>query len=165
LTRLEVPAAVIPLVWNAMMSFGGGWFFLAASEAISVLNQSYTLPGVGSYVTTAVARQDLGPSLPMTARRTPTTASTDGALITATHVRKTFPLPEGHRVFTVLADISVEVRAGEVVALLGRSGSAKSTLLCILAGLVPAVRRRRRPAAPGRGGRASLTAGGAQGRG
>src|SRR6202011_6160465 len=42
------------------MSFGGGWFFLAASEAISVLNQSYTLPGIGSYVATAVAKQDLG---------------------------------------------------------------------------------------------------------
>jgi NitT/TauT family transport system permease protein len=63
-TRLEVPAAVIPLVWNAMMSFSGGWFFLAASEAISVLNQSYTLPGIGSYVATAVARQDLGALLP-----------------------------------------------------------------------------------------------------
>src|SRR2546426_1154974 len=52
--RLEVPAATIGLLWNAMMSFGGGWFFVAASEAISVLNQSYTLPGIGSYVTTAV---------------------------------------------------------------------------------------------------------------
>jgi NitT/TauT family transport system permease protein len=58
-TRLEVPAAVIPLVWNAMMSFGGGWFFLAASESISVLNRTYTLPGIGSYVATAVQRQDL----------------------------------------------------------------------------------------------------------
>lgn len=57
--QLEVPAAMIPLVWNAMMSFGGGWFFLAASEAISVLNRSYALPGVGSYVAAAVARQDL----------------------------------------------------------------------------------------------------------
>jgi NitT/TauT family transport system permease protein len=58
--QLEVPAGMIPLVWNAMMSFGGGWFFLAASEAISVLNQSYALPGVGSYVAAAVAKQDLG---------------------------------------------------------------------------------------------------------
>lgn len=57
--ELEVPAAMIPLVWNAMMSFGGGWFFLAASEAISVLNESYTLPGLGSYVAVAVAKQDL----------------------------------------------------------------------------------------------------------
>jgi NitT/TauT family transport system permease protein len=58
--QLEVPAAMIPLVWNAMMSFGGGWFFLAASEAISVLNSSYALPGVGSYVAAAVVKQDLG---------------------------------------------------------------------------------------------------------
>jgi NitT/TauT family transport system permease protein len=57
--RLEVPAATIGLLWNAMMSFGGGWFFVAASEAISVLNQSYTLPGIGSYVTTAVEAQDI----------------------------------------------------------------------------------------------------------
>jgi NitT/TauT family transport system permease protein len=47
-SRLEVPAAMIGLVWNAMMSFGDGWFFVAASEAISVLNQKFTLPGIGS---------------------------------------------------------------------------------------------------------------------
>jgi NitT/TauT family transport system permease protein len=41
-----------------MISFGGGWFFLAASEAITVLNHNYTLPGVGSYVAAAVAAQD-----------------------------------------------------------------------------------------------------------
>ncbi|MEY3758080.1 MAG: hypothetical protein RLZZ263_1234 [Cyanobacteriota bacterium] len=58
-TRLEAPSAAIPLLWNAMMSFGGGWFFVAASEAISVLNKDYTLPGIGSYVAAAVAAQDL----------------------------------------------------------------------------------------------------------
>jgi NitT/TauT family transport system permease protein len=57
-TRLEVPAALIGLVWNGMMSFGGGWFFLAASEAITVLNHSYTLPGLGSYVAAAVVARD-----------------------------------------------------------------------------------------------------------
>jgi NitT/TauT family transport system permease protein len=57
-TRLELPAAMIGLVWNMMMSFGGGWFFVAASEAISVLNQNYTLPGIGAYVTQAVEAQD-----------------------------------------------------------------------------------------------------------
>lgn len=56
--RLEVPFAMIPLVWNAMMSFGGGWFFVAASEAITVLNKRYTLPGVGSYVTKAIEEQN-----------------------------------------------------------------------------------------------------------
>ena len=57
---VEVPTSMIGLVWNAMMSFGGGWFFIAASEAISVLNQHYTLPGIGSYVAAAVAAQNLG---------------------------------------------------------------------------------------------------------
>ena len=50
---------MIGLIWNAMMSFGGGWFFLAASEAISVLNQSYTLPGIGSYVAAAVGARNM----------------------------------------------------------------------------------------------------------
>lgn len=58
--KLEVPFSMIGLVWNAMMSFGGGWFFVAASESISVLNQQHTLPGIGSYVTQAVAQQNMG---------------------------------------------------------------------------------------------------------
>ena len=58
-TRLELPAAAIGLLWNAMMSFGGGWFFLAASEAISVLNRQYTLPGLGSYVAAAIDARNL----------------------------------------------------------------------------------------------------------
>jgi NitT/TauT family transport system permease protein len=55
---VEVPSSMIGLVWNGMMSFGGGWFFVAASEAISVLNRSYTLPGIGSYVAKAVETKD-----------------------------------------------------------------------------------------------------------
>jgi NitT/TauT family transport system permease protein len=58
-TRVELPSSVIGLVWNGMMSFGGGWFFLAASEAISVLNRSYTLPGLGSYVAAAVSARNM----------------------------------------------------------------------------------------------------------
>jgi NitT/TauT family transport system permease protein len=58
-TRLELPSSMIGLVWNGMMSFGGGWFFLAASEAISVLNRQYTLPGIGSYVAAAIQAQNL----------------------------------------------------------------------------------------------------------
>ncbi|MGQ9869365.1 ABC transporter permease [Leptodesmis sp.] len=58
-TKLEVPSAMIGLVWNAMMSFGGGWFFVAASETISVLNRKYTLPGIGSYVAAAVEAENL----------------------------------------------------------------------------------------------------------
>jgi NitT/TauT family transport system permease protein len=51
--RLDVPGGMIPLVWNGMMSFGGGWFFLTASEALSVNNHDYALPGIGAYVAAA----------------------------------------------------------------------------------------------------------------
>ena len=57
--RLDVPSGMIPLVWNGMMSFGGAWFFLAASESISVLNHTYALPGIGSYVAAAVEQGSL----------------------------------------------------------------------------------------------------------
>lgn len=58
--RLDVPSGMIPLVWNAMMSFGGGWFFLTASEAVSVAGREYALPGIGAYVASASADGDLG---------------------------------------------------------------------------------------------------------
>jgi NitT/TauT family transport system permease protein len=58
--RLDVPGAMIPLVWNGMMSFGGGWFFLTASEAITVGGRSFALPGIGSYVASASDRGELG---------------------------------------------------------------------------------------------------------
>jgi NitT/TauT family transport system permease protein len=58
-THFELPAGIIPLVWNGMMSFGGGWFFLAASEAITVLNQELLLPGIGSFMARAVKAADV----------------------------------------------------------------------------------------------------------
>ncbi|WP_433190476.1 ABC transporter permease [Actinoallomurus sp. CA-150999] len=58
--KIELPSGAINLVWNGMMSFGGGWFFLVASELISVSNHHYVLPGVGSYAGTAIAAGDLG---------------------------------------------------------------------------------------------------------
>ncbi|WP_043456888.1 ABC transporter permease [Gordonia polyisoprenivorans] len=51
--RLDVPSGLIPMVWNAMMSFGGAWFFLTASEAVTVGGKSYALPGIGAYVASA----------------------------------------------------------------------------------------------------------------
>lgn len=56
-------------------------------------------------------------------------------LLRAEHVAKTFPLPAGGEQ-TVLEKVSLSIAEGEVVALLGRSGSGKSTFLRILAGLI-----------------------------
>jgi NitT/TauT family transport system permease protein len=57
--RLDVPFAMPGLIWNAMMSMSGGWFFVVASEAITVGNTTVTLPGVGSYVALAIGKRDL----------------------------------------------------------------------------------------------------------
>jgi NitT/TauT family transport system permease protein len=58
---LDVPGGAIGLVWNGMMSFGGSWFFLTASEAITVPHSGlYTLPGIGSYVGVAERQGNLG---------------------------------------------------------------------------------------------------------
>jgi NitT/TauT family transport system permease protein len=57
--RLDVPFAMPGLIWNAMMSMSGGWFFVVASESITVGNTTVTLPGVGSYVALAIEKQNL----------------------------------------------------------------------------------------------------------
>ncbi|HQU17285.1 MAG: sulfonate ABC transporter permease [Chromatiales bacterium 21-64-14] len=57
--KLEVPFALPALVWNSMMSASGGWFFVVASEAISVAGHHILLPGIGSYIAVAIRQQDL----------------------------------------------------------------------------------------------------------
>ncbi len=58
LIHFELPAAIIPLVLNSMMSFGGSWFFLAASESFLYQNRTIHLPGIGSYIAVAQQRGD-----------------------------------------------------------------------------------------------------------
>jgi NitT/TauT family transport system permease protein len=57
--RLDVPFAMPGLIWNTMMSMSGGWFFVVASEAITVGNTTVTLPGIGSYVALGIEKQNL----------------------------------------------------------------------------------------------------------
>jgi len=57
--RLDVPFAMPGLIWNTMMSMSGGWFFVVASEAITVGKTTVTLPGIGSYVALAIEKQNL----------------------------------------------------------------------------------------------------------
>ncbi|MDL5596828.1 ABC transporter permease subunit [Bacillus subtilis] len=57
--KLDVPFAMPGLVWNMMMSMSGGWFFVVASEAITVGDQTITLPGIGSFLALAIAQKDM----------------------------------------------------------------------------------------------------------
>jgi NitT/TauT family transport system permease protein len=58
--RLEVPFAMPGLVWNTMLSMSGSWFFVVASEAITVGSHTWSLPGIGSFVSLALREQDIG---------------------------------------------------------------------------------------------------------
>jgi NitT/TauT family transport system permease protein len=58
--RLEVPFAAPGLIWNMMMSMSGGWFFVVASEAITVGDTTVNLPGIGSWIALAIREQNLG---------------------------------------------------------------------------------------------------------
>jgi NitT/TauT family transport system permease protein len=57
--QLEVPFGMPALVWNMMMSMSGGWFFVVASESISVGHTTVALPGVGSYIALAIEQKNL----------------------------------------------------------------------------------------------------------
>ncbi|MDO7896026.1 ABC transporter permease [Pseudomonas citrulli] len=56
--RLELPFATPGLVWNMMMSMSGGWFFVVASEAITVGGTTVSLPGIGSWLALAIERKN-----------------------------------------------------------------------------------------------------------
>jgi NitT/TauT family transport system permease protein len=57
--RVEAPFAMPQLIWNMMLSMSGSWFFVVASEAISVGNTTVLLPGVGSYIAIAIEQKNL----------------------------------------------------------------------------------------------------------
>jgi len=57
--RLEVPFAAPGLIWNTMMSMSGGWFFVVASEAVSVGSTTFKLPGIGAWLALAIEQKNL----------------------------------------------------------------------------------------------------------
>lgn len=59
-TRRDLPAGIIGLVWNSMMSWAGGWFFLMAAETFTEGNRDFRLPGLGSYLQAAANAGDIG---------------------------------------------------------------------------------------------------------
>lgn len=57
--KIEVPYAMPSLLWNMMMSMSASWFFVVASEAISIANNDIHLPGVGSYIDLAIQQANV----------------------------------------------------------------------------------------------------------
>jgi NitT/TauT family transport system permease protein len=56
---VELPFSMIGLVWNSMMSMAGGWFFLMITESFVLGSKDFRLPGIGSYMSVAVAKGDV----------------------------------------------------------------------------------------------------------
>lgn len=57
--RIDVPFSMPGLIWNTMASMSAGWFFVVASEALSVSHQQILLPGIGSYIEVAILNADI----------------------------------------------------------------------------------------------------------
>jgi NitT/TauT family transport system permease protein len=55
---MELPFATGGLIWNSMVSWAGGWFFLMAAETFSVGSRNFRLPGLGSYLQAAANAGD-----------------------------------------------------------------------------------------------------------
>ncbi len=56
---LELPFGAISFIWNSMMSWAGGWFFLMAAEIFTVGQRDFRLPGLGAYLQTAANQGNL----------------------------------------------------------------------------------------------------------
>ncbi len=56
--RLELPFGMIGLIWNSVMSWAGGWFFLMAAEIFTVGSRDFRLPGLGAYLQEAANQED-----------------------------------------------------------------------------------------------------------
>ena len=56
--RVELPSAAVGLAWNSMMAMASGWFFLMICEAFTLGGRDFRLPGLGAYMSVAIARHD-----------------------------------------------------------------------------------------------------------
>lgn len=61
--KLYLPAGIPKLVYNSILSWSGGWYFLIAAEIITIGPVEYSLPGLGSYLIRTAEEGELGLTL------------------------------------------------------------------------------------------------------
>jgi NitT/TauT family transport system permease protein len=59
LFRLYIPATIPKLVYNSILSWTNGWFFLVASEIFAIGTESFRLPGIGSFIMEAASQNKI----------------------------------------------------------------------------------------------------------
>ncbi len=58
--RLILPSMIPKLIYNSMLSWANGWFFLVASEIFTAYGTTYTRPGLGAFIAQAGNAGDFG---------------------------------------------------------------------------------------------------------
>jgi NitT/TauT family transport system permease protein len=61
--RLYLPATIPKLVYNSIVSWSNGWYFLVACEIFAVGTSSYKLPGIGSFIMETASESKIGLTL------------------------------------------------------------------------------------------------------
>ncbi len=56
--KLYLPASIPKTVYNGILSWSAGWYFLVACEIISLGSKTYSLPGIGSFLVNVAAKGD-----------------------------------------------------------------------------------------------------------
>ena len=57
--KIELPTGAQGLIYNSMVSMAGGWFFLSITESFQLGTQDFRVPGIGSYMSVAIAEDDV----------------------------------------------------------------------------------------------------------
>lgn len=60
LRRLYIPASIPKLIYNSIVSWSNGWYFLVASEIFAVGEKSFRLPGIGSFILVSATENKIG---------------------------------------------------------------------------------------------------------
>jgi NitT/TauT family transport system permease protein len=111
--KLELPFAAQGLIYNCMVSMAGGWFFLTINESFTLGNRSFQLPGIGSYMSVAIAQNNIPAQIAAVVAM--------GAMIIAVDRLVWWPLVVWSRKFKLEDTASGPMETTIVARLIGRS--------------------------------------------